>query len=353
MNTFTKISKKLSVLILGLIIATAAVAQDEEGGFSFSGTVDTYYKATPGFGDSAPNSSFTFGSGFSMGMVNLVTSYEGEKVGFVGDLVFGPRGLEAAFGDNWSGQNIVNQMFAYWNVSDGLTLTLGQWNTFLGYEVISPAANFNYSCSYMFSWGPFNQSGLKADIALSDSWSLMLAVMNPTDVLEKNFTDANGDFKYTGGVQLGYSGDAASVYLNSRFGDASGKLFQVDLTAGFDLSDAFFLGVNGTVLDDDGAGFMGVALYPQIAISDNATIGARGEYFAVNGDYAGILVTDTNGDGSVIDLTFSANINVTDNLLLIPEVRFDMTSEDTFVKTDGSTTSSTLPMLLFAAVYAF
>ena len=31
---------------------------------------------------------------------------------------------------------------------------------------------------------------------------------------------------------------------------------------------------------DDGAGFYGVALYPQLATSDTFTIGLRGEYFA-------------------------------------------------------------------------
>ncbi|HAE72380.1 MAG TPA: porin, partial [Flavobacteriaceae bacterium] len=41
--------------------------------------------------------------------------------------------------------NIVNQLYMYWNVSDKVTLTMGNFNTFLGYEVISPAANFNYS----------------------------------------------------------------------------------------------------------------------------------------------------------------------------------------------------------------
>ena len=60
--------------------------------------------------------------------------------GFTADLVFGPRGEDATFlspelrpGGNSS---IVNQLYAYWNVSDAFTLTLGNFNTFLGYEVI-------------------------------------------------------------------------------------------------------------------------------------------------------------------------------------------------------------------------
>lgn len=361
MNTYAKLMHTAFIavsLILILGVSTVQAQEEEdEGGFSFSGSVDTYFKATPGYGASAPGTSFTNGSGFSMGMVNLIGAYEGEKVGVVADLVFGPRGMEAAFGDTWTGQQIVNQMYGYWMVNDKVTLTLGQWNTYLGYEVISPTANINYSCSYMFSWGPFNQTGLKADFALSDHWSLTLAFMNPTDVLESNYPAADGNFKYTGGLQLGYTTDAGGVYLNSRVGDASGKLFQVDLTGGFDLSDVFYLGFNGTILTDDGNGFAGVALYPKVALSESFALALRGEYFAMNGGYlvssdgSSPIGYDADEDGSVIDLTLSGNYTV-GKMTLIPEVRFDFTSEDTYVNTDGDA-STTLPTLIFAAVYAF
>ena len=77
-------------------------------------------------------------------MANVILSYEGEKHGFVADLVFGPRGTEAVF-NSLGSANIVNQLYAYYNLSESVTVTLGNFNTFLGYEVISPAANFNYS----------------------------------------------------------------------------------------------------------------------------------------------------------------------------------------------------------------
>ena len=128
-------------------------------------------------------------------MANVIASYEGEKVGFVADLVFGPRGEDAVFGSPLyqslkgtigGSSQIINQLYAYWNVSESVKLTLGNFNTFLGYEVISPVANFNYSTSYLFSYGPFSHAGLKADFALGEDTSLMLAVMNPTDMTELN-----------------------------------------------------------------------------------------------------------------------------------------------------------------------
>ncbi|WP_342662776.1 outer membrane beta-barrel protein [Gelidibacter mesophilus] len=152
---------------------------------SIIGSVDAYFRTNiTGFnevfedddGQSIflnPGTSFADRSGFSFGMADVILSYEGEKVGFVADLVFGPRGEDAVFLSTGSA-NIVNQLFVYWNVTDKVQLTLGNFNTFLGYEVISPVGNFNYSTSYMFSNGPFSHTGIKAEIGLSDDFSLLL-----------------------------------------------------------------------------------------------------------------------------------------------------------------------------------
>ena len=160
-----------------MVLTTSAVfAQDDEmedeKKFSISGSIDAYYRANlngdnsapDGVPNAAPGSSFANLPGFALGMANLIVGYEGEKTGFVADLVFGPRGTDAIFASpiNSATGNIVNQLYGYWNVSDKVTLTLGNFNTFLGYEVISPVANFNYSTSYLFSYGPFSHTGLKA-----------------------------------------------------------------------------------------------------------------------------------------------------------------------------------------------
>src|SRR5690606_19995188 len=121
------------------------------------------------------------------------------------DLVFGPRGFDAVFLNPYTagfdqdntGQRIVNQLYAYINLSDAVRLNIGQFNTFLGYEVISPTVNVNYSTSYMFSWGPFSHTGLRADFTFGGGWGAKLAIMNPTDMVEGNFVDA-----YTLGAQL-------------------------------------------------------------------------------------------------------------------------------------------------------
>ena len=90
---------------MAMLISVAAVAQ-EEPTFTISGSVDTYFRtnlsggtndAMDTIGTLAPTSSFANAPGFSLGMANLVMGYEGEKAGFVADLVFGPRGADAVF----------------------------------------------------------------------------------------------------------------------------------------------------------------------------------------------------------------------------------------------------------------
>lgn len=340
--------KKLFTLLM-LFVATALFAQEEatEKKLSISGSIDAYYRTNftaPNDENAiAPNSSFANLPGFALGMANVIAAYEGEKVGFVADLVFGPRGTDAIFNSPQYSDtgNIINQLYAYWNVSESVTLTMGNFNTFLGYEVISPTANFNYSTSYLFSYGPFSHTGLKADFALSDDFSLMLAVMNDTD-----FTEFNATGDYALGAQLGYSGQYLNLLLDPSF-------TEIDFTGGFDLSDDFFLGINAAYLDVEDAGsFAGVALYPQLATSDSFTLGLRGEYFTeTEGGVGAIGAYDTEGDGSVFALTLTGSFAI-DNLTIKPEIRLDSASEEAFIDTDLAGSKS-LGSFVLAAVYSF
>ncbi len=334
--------KNFKTLVLSfaaaLVTFNAAFAQEEEPTFSVSGSIDTY--ARYNFSDEqlqAPGTSFAQLPGFSLGMANVILSYEGEKVGFVADFVYGPRGTEAVFGSAGS-SNIINQLYVYMNVSESLTLTMGNFNTFLGYEVISPVGNFNYSTSYMFSYGPFSHTGIKADYAINDDWSLMLGLMNPTDMTEFNFLD-----EYMFGAQLGFYGQ----YLNLLTGMG---YTQIDYTGGFDLSDSFFLGINATsasVADSD-AGFSGIALYPQLAVSDTFSIGLRGELFSETEDFTGVFGA-TEADNFSLTITGSAEVG---GLTIKPEFRVDSASEEIFLGSELAPSTS-LASFLVAAIYAF
>tara|TARA_B100001175_G_scaffold62191_1_gene50418 strand:- start:457 stop:1431 length:975 start_codon:yes stop_codon:yes gene_type:complete len=323
--------KKIFILLLASF-TTIAVAQDDATALSISGTVDAYYQTNLSSPDDLGDSfgtSFADETGFALGMANLVASYDMDSTGLVADVVFGPRGDAAVGGYN------LNQLYAYWNVNETTTLTMGRWNTYLGYEVISPSGNFNYSTSYMFSSGPFSMVGLKADFSLSDDFSLMLAVMNPTDV---NNNISGG---YSLGAQLGYKGQ----YLNLYTDDDEVLGFEIDYTGGFDLSDDIFLGINAAYQTMDDAGFYGVALYPQYTVSDSFTLGLRGELFGLHDD------TD-NDLPSVLSTTITGSYSV-ENLTIKPELRMDAWSESEPYLDNDALPSDSLSAFTLAVIYAF
>lgn len=373
------------VPMTGEVIKEDEKKEEEKPTFTLSGSVDTYFHSTFKntnyyYGDSyASSTSFADQKGFALGMVNLIATYAGEKAGFTADLVFGPRGQAAVFGTA-SGQAIINQAFVFYKFSDKITFNMGQFNTFVGYEVISPTVNFHYSTSYLFSWGPFNHTGARLDFALANGIVAKLAVMNPTDIVEFNPVNT-----YTFGAQLGKVSDKGGVWLNFLYGDqdgtldkdvaapldaSAGNLLQGDITLGYNLTEKFYLGFNASVqsiatgeeVDTNGdiisttgdpSSFYGFAVYPKVTLSDAFAIGLRAEYFSTtNSHFADpIIGLNADGDGSVMEFTLSANYK-TGDLTLIPEFRIDKTSEDSFVSDSGSA-KNLLPSINLAAVYKF
>jgi hypothetical protein len=334
------------LLILSLIVTlfntSGVMAQETEEteaapSFNFSGTVDTYFRTSFSEDPVAPGTSFANLNGFALGMANFIVSYEGEKSGFVADVVFGPRGSDAVFGSVGNSSELVNQLYAYYDIAEGVRITLGNFNTFLGYEVISPAANFNYSTSYMFSYGPFSHTGVKADFTLADDISLMLGVFNQTDQTKANYD------RYTAfGAQLGLYGQ----YINLLAGE---DYFQLDYTGGFDIADSFFLGINATTATLAGdTGFAGVALYPQLTTSDTFAIGLRGEFFSET-DGFGALVDDGDADNFSLTLTGSFTSG---NFTFKPEFRIDSASSEIFAISPTETADS-LSSFVVAAIYSF
>lgn len=322
-------------IILSALMLTGVLTFAQESKLSVSGTVDVYGAANfggtgvPGLLVDTPENATMFG----LGMANTVFAYEDGKAGAVVDLAYGPRSADAS---GWG--SIVNQMYAYYNVSDAVTITAGQFNTFLGYEVISPAANFNYTVSYLFNAGPFTHIGAKIDYAVSEDLSLMLALTNPHGEFGTGYGSGNAQL----GFQLGFKGQ----YLNIAYGaDGFGATDQlyVDYTGGFDVSDSFYLGINAAYSDssDLEAGYYGAALYLQNAFSDSFSLGLRPEYFAW---------TAADETYPVTAVTLTANAALTDNLSFITDLRID-SSDDGSIETTAVEDSVTT--LTFAAVYSF
>lgn len=332
--------KKLGLFILTCLLHVTITAQEKESknNFSITGSVDVY--GTTNLADNArgsigilsSNSAGEGAHGFGLGMANTIFSYDLGKAGVVADLAFGPRANAA---NAYEGS--INQLYVYYKTSDKVTVSLGQFNTFFGYEVISPVDNFNYSVSYLFNAGPFSHTGVKADYQVSEDLSFMLAVTNPHALTAG--TNITNDFQF--GFQAGYK----DQYLNIVYGavDTSGidDVFFIDYTGGFNASESFYVGINAAYSNSSeaDAGYYGAALYLQNSFSDTFALGLRPEYFTT---------TAGSVDSSVLALTLSANQSLTDKLKIIGEVRFDTSDDVPVIGTKENVTGLTL-----AAVYKF
>src|SRR5436305_5079214 len=122
---------------------------------------------------------------------------------------------------------------------------MGKWATHVGYELVDAYLNRNYSMSYMFSFGPFSHTGVKADISLGGKSALMLGIANPTD-----FRSASSMPKtFIGQFSTSSKDDKLKAYLNFQGGKQSNgkKLVQGDVVLTYTVTDKFSLGYNGTL----------------------------------------------------------------------------------------------------------
>ena len=335
---------KKAIFILALALTgTMAFAQDAPTStpLEISGSGDLYYKYDFSKNANIPTSFASDQNSLSLGMLDIALKKSVGKASFVGEVSFGPRGQYQSIpnGDGIDGNSFhIQNLYATYAFTDKFSMTAGYMGTFVGYEVISPVANFHYSTSYLFTYGPFQNAGVKANYKISDKFGAMLGVFNDSwNTYKANPTKGLS----TIGAQLSYATDGVSAYLNFMDGSVSGTI--IDLTATFQLSEKFKLGLNAADFSNTGdVGYSGLALYPSYAISDSFALGLRGEYF----DFK-----EGSGDSSVTAFTLSANLKA-GGFTFIPEFRLDSNSDEVFMDSDMAPTKSASQVVL-AVVYGF
>ena len=331
-------------------------AQDVEKSlpFDLSGSADIYYKTDFSGDAQIPTSFMDDYNSMSIGMLNLIASKEMGKTSFVGDISFGPRSNGSLPDALFHIQNL----YISYAFTKKIALTAGYMGTFVGYEVISPTANFNYSTSYLFTNGPFQNGGIKLDVALTDKLGLMLGLFNNWN----GYTDPDGLNDL--GAQLSIAPvDGWDIYLNFvtsfKKGENPGDGTELDLTTGYQLNDELYLGLNAAywtadMSESDAANFLGAALYANYALTDNVALGGRVESFSTeNTGYIGAIEVDNKmlEAKNVAAFTLSANIN-NGPLTFIPEIRFDVTDENIFINADDEL-SNAAAQIGAAAVFSF
>ena len=325
---------------------------------TITGSVDAYYRFN--FNDPKPGgtlnnyTSFTNShNSFELGMASVRADHTFGKASATIDLGFGRRAEEFAYANpDHPTLFAVKQAFFSYAISDKFKLTMGKWATHIGYEVPDAYSNRNYSMDYMFSYGPFSHTGLRADIVLGKKSGLMFGIANVTD----NVTSMSAAKYLIAQYSTGSANDKVKFYLNyqgsynSRF---SVTQFDAVLTA--TVTDKFSVGYNGTfqTMKPEGLSsgtWWGSAVYLNLDPSTKFGITLRGEYFDNKDSVVG-AGTPLSG-ANVFDLTLSPNFRI-GNLTIIPELRLDAGNADIFQKSDGITGIKSTVTGLLAATYHF
>lgn len=336
---------------------TAAVAEEQKPSFTITGSADVYYKYD--FAKTKYNTYTSFtGShnSFALGMASVKFEHKGDKIGAVLDLGFGPRAKEFAYTDDGITQAI-KQLYITYSPADWLKFTVGTWGTHVGYELLDPQLNRNYSMSYMFTNGPFSHTGLKADIT-KGKHGFMIGVSNATDY--RIPPDGQINKKFLIAQYSLVASDNVKLYLNyvGGKGPDTAKINQFDLVATAKISDKFNIGFNGTVHNTqfwdgsknmDGLSWWGSALYLNVDPQSWFGLTLRGEYFSDKNHLKFAMAP--MGGCSIFATTLSANFK-TSGFIFIPEFRIDNSSEEIFVDKNGAGKKSAGNFLL-SAIYAF
>ena len=321
---------RLKTWLLGtaLLSASYGLAQDQLAEktpdlFSIHGNLDGYYGGSF-HGLKKPLTSFTASNErFSLGMASLQLGYTSKKAGVVVDLGFGPRARDFSYTDDGD-MAAIKQAYVYYEPVSGLRFAAGTWATHIGYEVLDPALNANYSMSYLFSTGPFSNTGLKAEYSFG-AQHIMVGVSNPTDyrivpedVYNKKTVIARYSYEKPSGMVL------ALNYSGGKQVDTT-SVQQLDGVAILPVSRRIDLGWNGSISfrklqggqENKTYRYWGQAVYLRAKFVDKWSLGLREEYYS---DKNGVSVIPL--DGSVWSSTATLSYRE-GGFTIMPEIRWD------------------------------
>lgn len=340
------------------IFAQNTTSNSVNKSFTISGYIDAYFRYDLSKNKSNNRTSFTNSHhSLELGMASLKFEGTSGKLGFVTDLGAGKRANEFDYNDVGLARGI-KQLYATYTPANWVKFTLGSWATHVGYELVDPFANRNYSMSYMFSWGPFSHTGLKADFT-AGKHSLMLGISNPTDFR----TIPQNTKKFLLAQYSLAASEKVKLYLNYVGGTGidSIKKHQIDLVATAKISSKLNIGYNATYqytrsvttssikANESSKGWWGSALYLNADLSENTGLTLRSEIF--NDKHQLTALQSAPYGASIFANTLSGHFKK-GSLTIIPEFRFESSKKQVFYSKNGESTSSASSILL-AAIYSF
>jgi hypothetical protein len=262
---------------------------------------------------------------------------------------------------------------AYASYATGpVTVIGGKYATLAGAELITSPSNKNYSRAWMFGWGPYTHTGMRATYVASDMFTLIGGVNNGWDQVSQ----IQGTSGKTG--ELGFiltpspMFSLATTYLNGKEGSTQG------LTTGGTIGTRSYLDVIGTINATDKLNFVAdyangsqknvtlaglaapieakwnaLALYANYQFTDVWRASYRHEGFDdKNGFRSGLLIGGVATGQKLTSNTLTVGYAVDKKLELRGEVRFDKSTQTAFQLSNGGL-SNTQHSYALEAIYQF
>lgn len=229
---------------------------------------------------------------------------------------------------------------AHLPVGNGLNVTVGKFDTTLGYEVIDAPGNPLFSHSYLFGYAiPFTHTGIRFDYPVNDNVSVYYGLVFGWDTFA-NSNDAptnmiGGSWKINDKLTWLTNLIVGPEQPKSIPGDHSAYRTVWDNTLTYQVSDSLLLALNGdwgneTLPSDTKAGnnWYGAAGYITYTFNDQISTTLRIEGFRdETGTRIGNIVPASVGQpASLFEVTYGFTIKPIrqfGNLIVRPEFRYD------------------------------
>lgn len=228
-------------------------------------------------------------------------------------------------------------------IGSGLTIDFGKFYTPVGAEVIETKDNYNYSRGWLFAFGPYYHTGMRAKYAFNDKVALTGFLLNGWDNLFEN----NVKTGKTVGFQVGLTpskkfaltqtylagpeaplANVPDISLRDNWRHIADTVATVYVTDKFTLLGNFVYGSDGDNLGNRGK-WTGGAAYFKYAFNSKLAFSPRFEVF---NDRDGLR---TGVAQTVKDITLTQEVKLVNNFLTRFEYRRDFSNQRFFTNSDG------------------
>ena len=270
------------------VVSLASTAQAEENSVLtamsstvISGSVEASYNGSLGSGNQLAGHDNGFAANGASLAISSPLAGGDYSAAFNVELLLGQRAADfSGEGDDFHIKNAnigLNLPFG-----NGVDLTVGLFDTIVGYEVEASGSNPNVNRSYGYDLEPFTHTGLLASMSLSDGFDVSVGLANAFDSTAGLHNDDTTDFAYLAGVSitvpdsLGFlAGSTAFIGYTVGAGDDEDKLFYVGGSIASPIENVSL----GVAYDDreygNGDEADAVALYASWDVSDGVSLGLR------------------------------------------------------------------------------